>query len=358
MLRAANIAHKAVARSAVLREGHANVQYVAEMNSMPLTASSAPIPLPRDTGDTRALLHTVATLHYVADLPQVQIARQLGLSTATISRLLQRARAEGVVRIEIRDLIPADSLASQLAERLGLKTVTVIDTPAGSNQLALAAPLGAMLKDAGLGAGSVLAIGWGRTIRAVIDAGLPALPGVTVVAATGGMQQQAPHFQINEFVRQAAAQTGGNSHFIHAPYLPSTDARPMFLADPAIEQSVALWDRIDVAIVGVGLPHALNAPEASLATPPEQLLANTAGDVIRHYFDAAGQPVPWEGEERLIAVSPDQLRRARLTIGVAVGEAKAVSIVGAARAGLMSALVTDARTATAIIDRLDGQART
>ena len=39
----------------------------------------------------RALLHTVAKLHYESDLPQVEIARRLNLSTATVSRLLRRS---------------------------------------------------------------------------------------------------------------------------------------------------------------------------------------------------------------------------------------------------------------------------
>ncbi|TIP99597.1 MAG: sugar-binding transcriptional regulator, partial [Mesorhizobium sp.] len=32
------------------------------------------------------MLHTVAKLHYEADMSQVDIARRLGVSTATISR--------------------------------------------------------------------------------------------------------------------------------------------------------------------------------------------------------------------------------------------------------------------------------
>jgi DNA-binding transcriptional regulator LsrR (DeoR family) len=305
-----------------------------------------------ETSETRALLHTVAKLHYEGNLAQVQIARQLGLSTATISRLLQRARSEGIVRIEVRDPVAPDILGARLAAALGLRRVAVVDAPAGSTPVTLAAPLASILKSEGLGSGSVLALGWGRAIRAVVEAGLPPLPGVEVVPATGGMQQEAPHFQINEFVPLAAAQTGGTPNFIHAPYLPSAEARPIFLSDPAILHSVQLWDRIDVAVVGVGLPHALNPPEASVATPPEQRLVNAAGDVIRHYFDISGEPVHWDGEDRLIAASPDQLRRARLTIAVAAGDAKAVSIIGAARARLISALVTDTRTAEAIADRL------
>ncbi len=307
------------------------------------------LPLSSDRAATRALLHSVAKMHYEADLSQVDIAKRIGVSTATVSRLLQRARAEGIVRIEIADLVSSDDLATQLTERLGLKRAAVVEAPVNTALSALAAPAGTMLLEAGLRAGSVLALGWGRAISAVVAAGLPAIPGVITVPATGGMQQHAPHFQVNEFVRRAAEQTGGTPHFVHAPYLPSAQTRDAFLSDAAIADSVALWDRIDAAIVGVGLPHAVNSPEASAATPDEQALHDAAGDVIRHYFDANGCLIEWEGESRMIAVSPAQLRRVPLVIGVAVGANKAAAILGAVRAGFISALVTDIRTAEAVL---------
>ena len=108
-------------------------------------------------------------------------------------------------------------------------------------------------------------------------------------------------------------------------------------------------------MVGIGLPHMLNPPEASVATASEQSLLTSQGDVIRHYFDSAGRIIHWEGEDRMIAVSPDQLRRARLSIGVAADEAKAGSIIGAARARMVNAVVTDVRTAEVMLDLLDGQ---
>lgn len=298
------------------------------------------------------MLHTVAKLHYEADMSQVDIARRLGVSTATISRLLQRARAEGIVRIEVLDLATPEGITTQLVEALGLRDAAVIETPAAGALTALAAPLGALLKQAGLTAGSVVAIGWGRAIRAVIQAGLPRIPGVLTVAATGGMQQQAAHFQINEFVRLAAEELGGTPHFIHAPYLPSSELREVFLGDAAIRDSVALWDRADVAIVGIGLPHAINPPEASAATLSEQALFHAAGDVIRHYFDAEGTLIPWEGEGRMIAMSPAQLRAVPLVIGVAASPEKAMAIIGAVRARLINALVTDTKTAQAILEAL------
>ena len=285
------------------------------------------------------MLHTVAKLHYEGDLSQVQIAKQLGLSTATISRLLQRARAEGIVRIEVRDIHAPDALGGMLAERLGLKAVVAVDAPVA----------------AGLGQGSVLMVGWGRTVSAIIDGGLPSLSGVAVVPSTGGMSQHAQHFQSNEFARRAAEVTGGIPHFIHAPYLPAPEALDFFLAEPAVQESVALWDRIDVAVVGVGLPYGLDRPVQGAMGAADPDLAEAAGDVVRHYFDAQGQIVQWRGEGAMIAVSCIQLRRAGLVIGVAVGEAKVPSIIGAARAGLLSGLLTDTRTAEAVLDALARQ---
>jgi len=301
------------------------------------------------------MLHTVAKLHYVSDLSQVQIAKQLGLSTATISRLLQRARAEGIVRIEVRDIHAPDALGGMLAERLGLKAVVAVDAPAAAGVQALAAPLSRMVAARGLGQGSVLMVGWGRTVSAIIDGGLPSLPGVAVVPSTGGMSQHAQHFQSNEFARRAAEVTGGVPHFIHAPYLPAPEALEFFLAEPGVEAAVALWDRIDLAVVGIGLPYGLDRPVQGAVGAADPDLAEAAGDVVRHYFDAQGQIVQWRGEGAMIAVSVAQLRRAALVIGVGVGEAKVPSIIGAAKAGLISGLLTDTRTAEAVLDALARQ---
>lgn len=299
-------------------------------------------------------MHSVARLHYVADLSQVEIARKLGVSTATISRLLRRARDEGIVRIEVVDFVTPDTLGADLARHLGLRAVRVIDAPANALPAALAAPLGAMLAEAAPRPGAAIAIGWGRAVRAVLGAGLPPLPGTQIVPATGGLQQHEPHFQINEFARQMAEQVGGTPHFLHAPNMATPGVRDLLLADPAIAAVLRIWDRLDIAILGIGLAPSKMPPEASVATAAEHRLVNVAGDVIRHYFDAAGNIIPWEGAARMIAVSPEQLAAARLSIGVASGPAKATAIIGAARARLINALVTDSLTARAIVDSVRG----
>ena len=285
----------------------------------------------------------------------MEVARRLGLSPATVSRLIRRARDEGIVRIEIREYATPEETSAQVRDALGLKRVAIVAAPEATVLTALAEPVGAMLRDEKIGQGSVLALGWGRAVRDIIRTGLPRLPGLVTVPATGGMQEAAAHFQINEFVRLAAEQTGGTPQFIHAPCLPSPESRTAFLTDPTIRNQVALWDRIDVAILGIGLPHAIDPVHAGAATSSERALANAAGDVIRHYFDADGRIIPWEGDDRLIAVSVDQLRAIPLIIGVAASAAKATAIIGAVRARLINALVTDTTTAEAILVKLGAE---
>lgn len=294
----------------------------------------------------------VAKLHYQSDMAQVEIARKLGVSTATVSRLLQRARALGIVKIEVLDQALPDEVTERLIDALKLKRAAVIDTPSTGVLGALAAPLGSLLKDEGLSKGAVIGIGWGRAVREVIQAGLPRIPEVHAVALNGGLQQPAPHFQINEFVRQAAEQLGGAAHFLHAPYLSSVELKDAFLSDPFVRETTGLWDRLDCAIVGIGLPHAINPPEASAATVNEQSIGGAVGDVIRHYVDVKGKLLSWVGEERMIAASAAQLRNVGLSVGIAATVEKAPGIIGAVRSGMINALVTDTSTALAILEIL------
>jgi DNA-binding transcriptional regulator LsrR (DeoR family) len=66
----------------------------------------------------------------------------------------------------------------------------------------------------------------------------------------------------------------------------------------------------------------------------------------------AGDPVPFEHEDRLLGMSREQLRGAGTVVAVAAGPAKGPAIVGAARARLVDVLVTDTATAASALEHL------
>jgi DNA-binding transcriptional regulator LsrR (DeoR family) len=305
-----------------------------------------------------ALAYAAARLYYEGDLSQTEIAERLGVSTATVSRLLRDARELGIVTIQVRPPSDVTVLGEVIREALGLEHVCVAPTSSAAGALTLLAePVRRILSGLRLRAGARIAIGWGQTVWEVLSMGLPAMPGVVVVPASGGMQEPAPPFQSNELARLAAHQMGGSARFLHAPYLASPSWHELLRSDPDVAAAISLWDRLELAIVGVGLPYAVDVQKGGTSVTPRGRGApmKGAGDVVLHYFDVAGDPVPWRGEPRLVAVSRDQLRATPLVLGVAGGAVKAPGIVGAARAGLISALATDQLAAQAIVALLEDE---
>jgi len=76
--------------------------------------------VPDDDGGHASLL-AVARLYYEDDLSQQQIADRLGVSRSTVSRLLQLAREQGIVHIEIRPPTSASQLSAWLQGALKLR---------------------------------------------------------------------------------------------------------------------------------------------------------------------------------------------------------------------------------------------
>ena len=229
-----------------------------------------------------------------------------------------------------------------------LASVRGVDT---SKTAGLSAQVGALLTGAELPQGAILAIGWGRAVQSVISTGLPGLPGVIVVPTTGGMHETASHFQINEFVRNAAEQTGGEARFLYAPSNPSRELRAVLLRDPDTTRIIDFWSRVDAAILGIGSAQTSTATRGSGF--PGAGSETVIGDVARHYFDIAGRRIKRPDHVDPMTITREQLRRIPLGIGVATGPAKAAAIIGAARSGMISALVTNLQTARAVLNMLE-----
>jgi DNA-binding transcriptional regulator LsrR (DeoR family) len=297
-----------------------------------------------------ALILTAAYLYYVEDRSQEEIAAQLGVSRSTISRLLAEARENGVVRIEVAAPPPLDGLEKELAKQLGLERVYVAQGVAAPDDpgAVLASAVGQALLDSKLTAGDALLVSWGRATWSVSNADLPAIPGVVVVPALGGLNDEQPWVQTNEIARRLAAQLEGSVLLLHAPAVPSAELRDSLLTDSSIRAALTRWDDAAAALVGIGAwSQAQPEPPSILSMDPVTLRAS-AGDVAGRLFDADGAPIAYDAERRLLGISREQLARIQWRIGVAVGTRKTEAIVAAARSGLVNVLVTDVITASAL----------
>jgi DNA-binding transcriptional regulator LsrR (DeoR family) len=296
------------------------------------------VPQPEDEG--HASLLAAARLYYEDDLSQQQIADRLGVSRSTVSRLLRLAREQGIVSIEIRPPSSVTQLSAWLRGALSLRRAVVVPAPPrGSGPAILVGPALAELERLALRPGDVLAVSSGATMWEIVRGRrFPSLRGVRVVPASGGVDDVDVRFQANEIARRVADAGGAELSYLHAPAHPSPALRRALLEDPDTAARLALWDSLSAALVGIG--------------------AADEGDAVGHVagrrFDLGGAPLDGEA---LLAVSHEQLRAAGTVIAVAAGAEKAAAIVGAARAGLVGVLVTDAPTASAALEVITAEAR-
>ena len=298
---------------------------------------------------TPELMYSAASLYYLQDATQAEIAAQLGTSRTTVSRLLSEARRQGIVRIDVVSPITGNGtdLAARTAAALGLRAVhlapyTVRSVTAG----ALAPALSAALAGMQLRPGDGLLVSSGRTVYEAAQAHLPNLPGVVVAPTVGGLDEPEAWYQTNEIVRQIAAKIGGSPAFLYAPALPGPDLYERLVHDHSTRRVRELWRTARCAIVGVGAPPPLRTSMPTFV--PADAVRTAVGDVCTRFFDHDGEPLQFPGVEHLLAIGLDMLKKVPLTIAVAVGPEKVPGILAGARAGYFQELVTDLPTASAL----------
>ena len=79
--------------------------------------------------DELRLIARVARMYYEWDMRQSEIAKQLDLSQTTVSRLLNRSKEEGIIRISVN--LPNGvytELEETLVKKFGLRDVIVVDS--------------------------------------------------------------------------------------------------------------------------------------------------------------------------------------------------------------------------------------
>ena len=290
-------------------------------------------------------------LYYELGETQNAIAEQLGVTRPQVSRLLKRARAEGIVEIRIIDRSTAESPAADALRRsYGLDAVHLAPTIVGPDDLTrrLVGRLAAEVLRAALRTGATVGVGDGASIAATAAAlEETATPvALTVVPLCGGYWSTGPE---REPYRRIADALGAQARGLMAPGLVDDAAtKRSLVAHAGVQSIIELWDRLDVAVFGIG------GPAWSVSRVGEQMErqleeAGAVGEVLVAPFDLDGQFVCPTLRERVIALDARRLARIPVAIGVASGESKVRPILGALRAGTVRQLVTDVATAEAVV---------
>ncbi len=311
--------------------------------------------------DELRFMTRVAQRYYAEGQRQSEIARDLAVSQATVSRMLKRARDEGVVRISIlspRGTYP--ELEAALRKRFSISEAIVVDCYDDIDG-AIMARIGeaaAHLLETTLSDGEVIGISpWSQTILQMIDNVHPLNQrrAKLVIQLGGGRGNPNVEKHATHLVTRLARLTNAEPVMLQTPSLAaSREAKLVLMGDTFVREAMEQFDLITLAFLGIGAvePSDMLAESGNVFSEVElhQLEGRGAVAEISHRFlDADGRSVITPLNERVIGIDLEQLRRIPRVVALAGGKKKTQAIAAALRSGVIDVLVTDRFTAARLI---------
>lgn len=302
------------------------------------------------------LMTKVARMYYEQNLRQPEIAERLNLSQATISRLLKRAEREQIVRITVSVPVGAHpDLEEALQERYHLREAIVVDSLAEDDEAQVLRDLGnaaAYYVESTIRPEEVVGVASYGSLLAMVNAmhGLNKPSDVRVVQLSGGVGNPSAEAHATQQTRRLAVLLRGEAVFLPAPGLTATpEAKQMFLDDPFVRQTIATFEQVTLALVGIGSVETSGSTGflSSFSAEERKLLhrLGAVGFICHRFFDAQGKPIQSPLDDRVIAMTREQLAKVRRSVGISGGRRRLPAILGALQGGWVNVLITDRFTA-------------
>lgn len=301
--------------------------------------------------DEKMLMSETANLYYKKNLTQQEIANLMGLTRQTVSKLLSDAVKENIVEIKINNPeISRKNLSAKLCEKYGIEEAVVCSVSNDNDSLrkmmtvkSAAEYLVPLFKVGGQN----IAVSWGRTVKALIEE-LPEIitENNTLFPLFGATDNVEEYFLSNSLARGMADKLSATLKYAWFPYLPEkqTDAE-LFKKTSYYEGIKDLWEKIDIAVVGIGNTEVLRLFERNFNSPKTE--NEIIGDIATHFFNKDGKII--EIFDNSLCASADNLKKAKKTVAVACSDNKISAISGALKTGLVDVLITDEYTAEKLI---------
>jgi DNA-binding transcriptional regulator LsrR (DeoR family) len=307
------------------------------------------------------LIARVAQMYHIEHKRQAEIAEHLHLSQATVSRMLKKAEAEGIVRTSV--ISPAGTYAeleSALRERFALPEAIVVECSEDRDGAVMAriGEAGAHLLEVTLDEGEIIGVSsWSQTIFRMVENIHPqkSAQAKYVVQTLGGMGDPSVQTHATQLTTRLARLTGAEPKLLPVPGLTtSREAKLLMLADPFVRETMDLFGSISLAIVGIGAvePSELLARSGNIFSTRELAdlaEAGAVGDISLRFFDKTGKPVKTPLDERVIGLPLEDLSMVDRVIALAGGQKKTEAIAGALLTGVIDTLITDRFTAERLL---------
>ncbi len=314
----------------------------------------------------------IAHLFYIESKTQTEISKMLNLSRPTIIKLLNEARQEHIVRIQIAQPRQANAFLQKeidLRQFLDIEDVKIASAPSDNSDI-LRDRIGMTAANYLLNlmkSGNRVGIGWGRTLRCLVEKiqPVPTIKDIEWIPLLGGLQTNE---EFTFFANSLCDQLSRNFpqsliHYLYAPIIASnaTIART-FLDSMPIRKLLQKAQELDIAVIGIdgdprhsALMHAVMRTDSDAFSQHDLQELNekqVVGNICARFYNIHGEICAAHVDARVIAADTQALKKTPVVIAAAGGSNKVDAIIGGARSKLYNVLITDEYTAHALLSRL------
>ena len=299
----------------------------------------------------------ISRLYYERNLTQAEIAKRLNISRPAVSKLLSEARIRGIVTIEIKSPLMSDEmLLRDLSEVYSLQGGLVVPSGSADDKLitTLLISQAALYFEKLLSGAKKIGLGWGDTMGRLIDElkkqTMSDLSGCFVCPVIGSAPNDIKWYQTNELARSFAEKTGFTPYYLHAPAFPvSLKNKKLFENTIEYKEISNFWHDLDVVMLGIGTYPSV--PDQATAARFGNLLREkkAVGMLATYYFDSDGNLIK-SNDDIVIRIAPNDLKRIDKAFLVGGGAKKINAVRATLKTGLVNHLITDEKTAKALIE--------
>lgn len=307
-------------------------------------------------------LITASTMYYAQGETMETIARHLGTSRSTVSRLLKEARESGLVRITINPRAHDRSSVGSTLERLFGIQVTVVqvrETASELHRLSQVARIAAQQLSDTVTDRSTVGVAWGNTTAAIAEHLTPRpLQGVRVVQLNGGANESSSGIPyVGSIIGAMASAWAATPVLFPVPaFFDYAETRQAMWRERSVQSVLATQKEVDIAVFGVG---SLTSPVPSHVysqgylddADMDQIAAErVVGDVCTVLYRPDGSWRDISLNARASGPTPPDLQRIGRRFCVVAGTGKAAPLLAALRAKVATDLIVDDQTARAVLE--------
>lgn len=298
---------------------------------------------------------------YEKGYTQTEIAKRLNISRVTLGRLLDEAKAEGMIKFEIVDIrgtMKTLQLEERLRQRFGLQDIKLVDCPnADTDSITKRiASEAATYFEQLVHSNMTIGLTWGRTLSCMIE-NLPSdksIKDLLVYTLVGGSSQSVD-FQPNVLAQHIIDKYEGRANILTAPFMcQSEELCTAIKQEPTISSILDASHNLDATLVGIGEAPVRDADHLSdypfdTAMINELVDAQAAGDICGNFFDIHGRLCETTLKNRIVSIDIRELPNHKQVIGIGGGGKKVNSILGALNGHYLHVLITDVQTAEKVL---------